>query len=109
MVALINAYFDAEGVTPGHDPDVAVDDHAADPHYSIGGGEGGLITPDAVLLIDLWAKVRDAEEAPYADSTWMAYTGAQPPADLVRAVAAVRAARDAAIAAVNAAAQGRPD
>jgi Xaa-Pro aminopeptidase len=58
-----------------------------------------------VLLIDLWAKVRDAEDAPYADSTWMAYTAATPPGDLVEAFAAARAGRDAAVAAVAAAAR----
>ncbi len=108
LSAVITASFAREGLDPGDGPDIAVDAHAADPHYSLDDdGEGALITADAVLLIDLWAKVRDAGDAPYADSTWMAYTGLTPPADLIRAFEAARAARDAAIAAIEAAARAR--
>lgn len=102
LATLIRDSFAEAGLAPGDGPDVAVDAHAADPHYSIDGA-GAAVTPDAVLLIDLWAKVRDAEDAPYADSTWMAYTGATPPGDLARAFETTRAARDATIAAIDAA------
>jgi Xaa-Pro aminopeptidase len=88
--------FEANGFSSHGLPDVAVDAHAADPHYSTGEAEGAEIEPDSVLLIDLWAKRRDVEEAPYADSTWMAYTGTNPPAELVRVFDAVRGARDVA-------------
>lgn len=97
LAAFITQAFEERGVTTGHTPDVAVNAHAADPHYSTAGGEGAAIGRDAVLLIDLFAKVRDVADAPYADSTWMAYTGSTPPADLVRVFEAVRTARDAVI------------
>ncbi|HKO25003.1 MAG TPA: M24 family metallopeptidase [Chloroflexota bacterium] len=84
-------------------PDVAVDAHAADPHYSLDDGEGAAITADSVVLIDLWARIRDVGDAPSAESTWMAYTGLTPPPDLVREFAAACAARDAALAAIEAA------
>lgn len=106
VVALIKEVFAAEGVTTADDPDVAVNGNAADPHYGVGGGEGALITPNSVLLIDLFGKVRDAAEAPYADSTWMAYIGSEPPADLLQAMDVVRTARDAAIDAVTDAVRG---
>ena len=105
LAAIMTAYFAEHGFSVGDGPDVAVDAHAADPHYSLDGGEGAEIVPGAVLLMDVWAKVRDAEDAPYGDSTWMSYIGANPPADLTRAFAAVRDARDAAIAAIGAAAR----
>jgi Xaa-Pro aminopeptidase len=102
--AVIRSYFDDQGMAPGDGPDVAVGANAADPHYSVADA-GAPITRDAVLLIDLWAKVRDAGDGPYADSTWMAYTGTEPPADLVRAFEATRDGRDAAIDAIDAATQ----
>src|SRR5579875_2590873 len=82
LAALIASYFTDQGLYVGDGPDVAVDANAADPHYSLDDGVGAPIPRNAVLLIDLWAKVRDVEDAPYADSTWMAYTGPTPPADL---------------------------
>jgi len=100
LADVIQSYLAAQGLDPGHAPDVAVDAHAADPHYSVE-GEGAVIGRDAVLLIDLVARVQDAGDAPYADSTWMAYTGEKPPGDLVKLFTAVRAARDAAIATVE--------
>lgn len=105
----ILSYFDSQGLVAADGPDVAVGPHSADPHYSLDGGEGAEIEAGAVLLIDLWAKARDAEDAPYADSTWMAYTGAVPPPELARAFDVVRDARDAAVAAIDSAAQaGKP-
>ena len=106
LAAVISASFHEAGLAPGDGPDVAVDANAADPHYSVApGSPGAPVPPDAVLLIDLWARVRDAEDAPYADSTWMAYTGPTPPAALGRAFAVAAAARDVAIAAISGAAR----
>jgi len=101
LAQVISAYFDDHGFVTGGDPDVGVDAHSADPHYSLGGGEGAEITANAVLLIDLWAKVRDAANAPFADSTWMSYTGPTPPADVQHAFTTARQARDAAIDHIN--------
>lgn len=104
LTEIIRSSFADHGLDAHNGPDVAVGAHAADPHYSFD-GEGAEITRDSVLLIDLWAKVRDAEGAPYADSTWMAFTGKAPPADVQAAFEAVRDGRDVAIAAIDAAAQ----
>lgn len=100
LASTIMTYFDDKGLVAGDGPDVAVDAHSADPHYSLDGGEGAEITPNSVLLIDLWARVRDEEDAPYADSTWMTYTGSNVPEDLARTFAAVRDARDVALGAI---------
>jgi Xaa-Pro aminopeptidase len=105
LAALILASFESNGLASADVPDVAVNAHSADPHYSAGDRGGATVGRDSVLLIDLLSKVRDVEDAPYADSTWMAYTGPTPPPDLVRAFEAVRAARDTALARIDAAAQ----
>lgn len=106
LAALIADYFREQGLDPGDGPDVAVDAHAADPHYGTGGGGGAPIGHGSVLLIDLWARVRDAADAPYADSTWMAYTGSTPSAEIAHAFEVTRAARDASIGAIAAACRG---
>jgi Xaa-Pro aminopeptidase len=107
VVAVIGAHFADRGVEPGGYPDVATGANAADPHYSIGAEAGAPIQQDAVLLIDLWGRVRDAADAPYADSTWMAYVGAQPPEEVTRAFEAARDARDAAVEAIAGATRAR--
>jgi Xaa-Pro aminopeptidase len=105
VVSVITSYFADHGIEPGGFPDVAIGANAADPHYSAGSGAGAPIAQDTVLLIDLWGRVRDAVDAPYADSTWMAFTGSRPPDEVVRAFEAVRDARDAAVAAIAATAR----
>ncbi len=99
LTEIIRSYFAEQGLDAHDGPDVAVGAHSADPHYSLD-GDGAEISWDSVLLIDLWAKVPDAEGAPYADSTWMAFTG-EAPADVQTAFEAVRDGRDVAIDAID--------
>jgi Xaa-Pro dipeptidase len=82
-------------------PVVAAMASAGDPHYQPTAGRHRTIGPDQLVLLDLWGKVRDAG-AVYADISWMAYTGASVPAEMVDAFAAVVRARDAAVALVDA-------
>lgn len=99
------------GLETRYPPSVAVDGHAADPHFENGPGPDDLpIAPGSLLLVDVWAKVAGEPDAVYADVTWMAWAGPEPPPDRVVEVwEAVRDARDAAVAAVEeAAAAGRP-
>ena len=56
------------------------------------------------MLLDLWGKL-DRPGAVYADITWVGYTGRAVPDRFVRAFAAVRNARDAAVALVEQAAR----
>jgi Xaa-Pro aminopeptidase len=105
LAGIIRRYFADQGFDHVDHPHVAVNAHAADPHYSIGEGEGAEVTRDDVLLMDIVTRVHDAEAAPYADTTWMAYTGVAPPRDVLDAFDVVRSARDAAIAAADAAAR----
>jgi Xaa-Pro dipeptidase len=87
------------GLEADHPPIVAVDDHAARPHFETAAGpDDRPIAPRTTLLLDLWAKLTGERDAIYADVTWMGYCGGQPPDRLVQAWEAVRDARDAAIA-----------
>ena len=97
--------FAKAGLSTDHGPNVSAGANAANPHYEPSAAQPRLIRDGDVLLIDLWAKEADGI---YADQTWMATLGA--PSARAQAVwAAVRDARDAAIALVQAAAtEGRP-
>lgn len=85
----------ARGCGVGPDCIVANGVHAADPHYSPD-GEGATLGRGDLLLLDLWAK--EADHAVYADQTWMAYLGEAVPERAATVWAAVRDARDAAVA-----------
>ncbi len=81
-------------------PIVAVNAHAADPHYSPGGGPGhdAPIQPRAVVMLDVWAKLKDDPEAVYADITFMGFVGDAPPPRVEAVWRTVAGARDAALA-----------
>lgn len=99
-----------EGFVADHPCCVAVDDHAADPHFDTAPGpDDRVIRAGDTLLLDVWAKEAALPDAVYADITWMAYCGTEPPARLLEVWEAVAAARDAAVAlVVEAVAAGRP-
>ena len=75
---------------------VAVNAHSGDPHYVPSAERPTPIDPGDWVLIDLWAKQPDPD-AVYADITWVAYAGAQPPKLHQDVFDIVRAARDAAV------------
>ena len=105
LMAWIKERFAAEGLSTDHGPNVSAGANAANPHYEPSARTPRLIVEGDVLLIDLWA--REAGGV-YADQTWMATVGA-PSARAQEIWAAVRDARDAAIALVeDAASAGRP-
>ena len=73
------AHFAERGLVTDHPPIVAVNGHAADPHYVPSARTPTPIRRGDLLLIDLWAKEPGASD-PYADITWVAYCGDRPPA-----------------------------
>jgi Xaa-Pro dipeptidase len=82
-----------------HGPIVAAGANAANPHYEPSASSPRLIERGDILLIDLWAR-EQTDGAVYADQTWMASLGK--PSERAQEVwAAVRDARDAAIALVH--------
>jgi Xaa-Pro aminopeptidase len=96
LAELILGEFAAAGLVAGA-ADVAVNAHAADPHYAASAERPVPVREGDALLVDLWARL-PGKRSPFADSTWMGFAGAEPPAALSRAFDAVRAARDAGLA-----------
>ncbi|MFL5381167.1 MAG: M24 family metallopeptidase [Longimicrobiaceae bacterium] len=85
----------ARGLKVGADSIVAVNAHAANPHYAPTPQKHAEIRPGDLLLIDLWGK--ESDDAVYADQTWMGYLGEEVPARLAQIFAVLSGARDAAI------------
>jgi Xaa-Pro aminopeptidase len=88
------------GMRTDEAPIVAVNAHAANPHFS------PIETPDTpiaegdLVLIDLFAKEL-APDSIYGDLTWMGYVGASVPAEYAAVFAIVARARDAAVALIQ--------
>lgn len=76
---------------------VAYGPSAADPHYHFKPGHSRQIKPSHFLLLDIWGKL-NCPEAPYADITQMYFVGRSAPVRFQKLWAAVRDARDKALA-----------
>jgi Xaa-Pro aminopeptidase len=98
---LIVQKFRAADLTWDHDPIVAVNGNAALPHYAPSAQQHSPIRRGDVLLIDLWAKEKNNRDDCYADITWTAYCGPQPPPTASRVFAVVAQARDTAITVIS--------
>jgi Xaa-Pro dipeptidase len=109
LLAFITRGLRDGGLEADHASIVAVDAHAAQPHFETSAGaDDGVIAPGSVLLLDIWGKLAGDPDAVYADVTWMGFCGVDLPEPLQRGWAAVRDARDAAIAfVVDAVSAGR--
>jgi Xaa-Pro aminopeptidase len=94
----INDRFAAAGLTnEAHGPIVAVNAHAADPHFEPQASDTRPIQPGDAILIDLWAKEKAVPNAVYYDITWCGHWGKIPPAPYQHIFNTGVAARDAAI------------
>ncbi|MFH1415781.1 MAG: M24 family metallopeptidase, partial [Elusimicrobiota bacterium] len=80
---------------------VAINENASDPHYIPNENKFKEIKPGDLVLIDLWAKEKDKENAVFADITWMAYVGKKVPKEYTEIFNIVKGARDAALNAVK--------
>lgn len=89
--------FAANGMETDHGPIVAVNANASDPHYEPSVERSSPIRPGDMVLIDMWAKLRDPG-AIYYDITWVGYCGPQIPGDIQRVFEVVTGARDAGFA-----------
>ncbi len=85
------------GLEATHRPIVAVNAHAADPHYEPTAERHAEISWGDMLLIDLWGKNRGDKTACFADVTWTAYCGFHVPAKAARIFELVKEARDTCI------------
>jgi Xaa-Pro aminopeptidase len=96
-----------EGLTTDAAPIVGAQENSANPHYEPTAERSRPIRRNELVLLDLWAKL-DQPGAVYADITWTGF-GGDPPAEVAKVFGLVVAARDAAVAKVQAAvASGQP-
>lgn len=94
----IEQRFAALGLATVYAPTVAAGPNSANPHYEPVAGASRPISRDEWLLIDLWARL-DAPGSPFADVTWVAWTGPSPVPEAPRRIfEIVRDARDLALA-----------
>jgi Xaa-Pro dipeptidase len=88
-------------------PIVGFGPNSAKPHYEPHPGNDRTLQAGEVILLDLWAG--RSRTTVFADQTWMGFSGARVPDQVLRVWTTVRDARDAAIGAVRrAAAEQRP-
>jgi Xaa-Pro aminopeptidase len=105
--ALLLDRFRAADLETDHPPIVAVNGHAADPHYAPTPRTAAPIRRGDLVLVDLWARGRGPRDV-YADITWTAFCGDRPPPLLERIFRVAADARDAGLAALaQAHAEGR--
>lgn len=90
------AQFAARGLETDHPPIVAVNAHAADPHFAPRRAADTPLHPGDFLLIDLWAR-EPGPDGIYGDITWVAYAGSEAPTRIQHVFEIVRQARDAAV------------
>lgn len=88
-------FFEQNDVVTDHDPIVAIGVNAANPHYAPTVQVNSAIGSNQLVLIDMWAK-GSADDATYADITWMCHTGSAPSAREREIFNVVRDARNAA-------------
>ncbi len=90
-------------------PNCSVDSNAGDPHYEPEAATAREIKKGQLILIDLWAKIRQPG-AVYGDITWMAFAGAKDdiPAKYKEIFAVLVQARDAAVAHIRGNVETKP-
>lgn len=91
--------FAEAGLTTDHPPIVAVNGHAADPHYEPSERTPTPIRRGDTVLIDLWAKGTGPRDV-FADITWVGYCGDRPPDRLQEIFEVTAEARDLGLSAL---------
>jgi Xaa-Pro aminopeptidase len=101
-------WFQDAGLISDSAPNVSAQENAGDPHYLPTAQRSRAIRANELLLLDLWGKLQQPG-AVFADITWVGFTGREIPQEMSNAFAAIRDARDAAIAVVEDAARAGRD
>ena len=83
------------GLTTDHPPIVAFGANAANPHYEPHEGADAELKRGEVVLVDLWGG--KTLNSVFADQTWMGFSGATPPDEVMRVWTTTRDAREAAL------------
>lgn len=104
----IRQEFAAAGITADEGPDVAVNEHASDPHYAPSSQRPTPIREGDLLLLDVWGKLNKPGSV-YYDITWVGYLGAKVPEKYAGIFAVLREARDRAVDLIQSSvAKGKP-
>jgi Xaa-Pro aminopeptidase len=82
----------------GDKPIVAINEHAAEPHYAVSPATNAIMQEGDLLLIDLWARKK---ESIYADITWMGLIGKKIPREHADKFSLLTTARDKTVAFVQ--------
>ena len=96
IAEFIRRRFHEEWLTTADGPIVSTNAHCSDPHYEPAAEGSSVIAPGDWILIDLWAR-EDTPGSVYADITWTAYVGDNPPERCREIFDIVLGARDAAL------------
>jgi Xaa-Pro aminopeptidase len=100
--------FESAGIWAEEGPDIAVNEHASDPHYGPTAESAAPIREGDLLLLDVWGK-KKALGSVYYDVTWMGCLGAKVPEKYAKVFTVVRNARDRAVDLIRASvAKGKP-
>jgi len=70
--------------------------HAAAPHYFAPKRGSAVLKPNSLILIDIWARLRDGH-SPFGDITWMGFAGSKIPKEILKAYKTVIDSRDEAL------------
>jgi len=104
----IRKEFAGQGITADEGPDVAVNEHASDPHYAPSAVRPTPIKEGDLLLLDVWGKLKKPGSV-YYDITWIGYLGAKVPEKYAKVFRVLREARDRAVELIQTSvARGKP-
>jgi Xaa-Pro aminopeptidase len=96
--SMLLADMEAAGLVWNGPPIVAVDAHAADPHFATGPEDDRPIRAGCVIMLDIWGKKGGDPDAVYADITQMGFAGERPPDEVARVWDLAVRARERALA-----------
>jgi Xaa-Pro dipeptidase len=92
--------FAKSGISTEENPDVAVNDHASDPHYAPSNDRPTQIKEGDLLLLDVWGKTKRPGSV-YYDVAWVGYLGAKVPDKYAKVFKVILEARDKAVALIQ--------
>jgi len=100
--------FAQAGLATEEGPDVAVNEHASDPHYAPSAERPTPVKEGDLLLLDVWAKTKE-ENSVYYDISWVGYLGAKVPDKYAKVFKVLTEARDKAVELIRSSvAAGKP-
>ena len=80
-------------IHPHTDVIVGFNESAASPHYFPKKENSKKLSPNTLVLIDIWARLKE-KNSPFSDITWMAYYGNEIPEEVKQVWNIVKDARD---------------